>query len=217
MRFLDAWVAHEVELSVGARVVDVGFGAHGTTVLELAEAVRSVRADLEVIGIERRPALEAPGVTLVQGDFQTVRSLREVTLVRAMNVVRGYREDEVPAIHEALQAPLAEGGLALEGSCDVDGHVTVVHLLGRGPGTLLFHTDFARGFSPWLFRDWLPRTFRRRVTPGTAVHTLLSQWEAACGSGRTPVERFRHSLDVLPVLEANDWEREHGYVRWSVP
>lgn len=214
LRFLDQWVVHEVDLSPGCRVIDLGFGQTPDTVIELAQAVRVRRPSLEVVGLERFAVPAAPGVTLLQGDFETVRAMREATLVRAMNVLRGYREDEVPALHAALLAPLAPGGLALEGSTDTEGHVTVVHLLGRDQ--LLFHTDFTRGFSPWLFRDWLPRTWRRKATPGTAIHALLTQWEAAAGQGLAPRERFLHALDALPALQATAWEREHGFVRWSV-
>ena len=133
-----------------------------------------------------------------------------------MNVLRAYREDELPPIRAALLAPLAEGGLLLEGSTDTEGHVTAVHLVraGRSAPALLLHTDLARGFSPWLFRDVLPRDLRRSVKPGQPIHTALASWARAVdalGEGRTPRERL--ALPRLPFLEASDWEREHGYLR----
>lgn len=156
---------------------------------------------------------------LLAGDFATCATLGPTAVVRAMNVLRGYREEEVPAIHAALGAGLVEGGLLLEGSTDTEGHVSVVSLLRRRAGglvreALLFHTDFARGFSPWLFRDWLPRDLRRRAQPGTAIHSLLSRWEERT-HGRTPQERFANSVNG--DLEATAWELERGFCRAPAP
>lgn len=38
-------------------------------------------------------------------------------------------------------------------------------------------TDFSRGFSPWMFRDVLPRDLRRHATSGEPVFEWLSDWE----------------------------------------
>jgi hypothetical protein len=132
-----------------------------------------------------------------------------------MNVLRGYREEEVPALHEALGAALIDGGLLLEGSTDTEGHVTVVGLMRKRSGqlrreALLFHTDFSRGFSPWLFRDWLPRDLRRQVKPATAIHSLLTTWDSQV-KGDDPRARFVSS--VLGVVEASPWELERGFAR----
>ncbi len=218
---LDAWLCAEARALLDGRgaVLDVGYGLEPTTTLELARAVRAVTPGLRVVGLERAP-LEAAGdeLELHTGDFSTCATLAPLAVVRAMNVLRGYREAEVPALHAALGAGLVEGGLVLEGSCETDGAVTVVHLLRRrGAGlvreALLFHTDGTRGFSPWLFRDWLPRDLRRRAHPGTPVHALLEAW-AARAVGDEPRARFLAALDGVPDLEATDWERTHGYARW---
>lgn len=225
---LDAWVCHERAevLRPGGVVLDVGFGAEPVTTLELAAAARAVTPDLEVVGVERDAARvgEVEGVRLVRGDFASLAALGPACLVRVMNVLRGYREDEVPAIHAALGAATAEDGLVLEGSADTEGHVTTAWVLSKRGGALvrdalLFHTDFSRGFSPWLFRDWLPRDLRRRVKPGEPVHALLSAWAAAVealGPGREPRARFEESLGAMRAqgLEASAWERANGYARW---
>lgn len=225
---LDAWVCHEraAVLRPGGVVLDVGFGAEPVTTLELAAAVRAVEPGLEVVGVERDAARvrEAEGVRLVHGAFASLAALGPACLVRAMNVLRGYREEDVPAIHAALGAAAGDGGLVLEGSADTDGHVMTAWVLTKRGGALsrdalLLHTDFARGFSPWLFRDWLPRDVRRRVKPGEPVHALLSAWAAAVdalGPGREPRERFEASVDAVAGLEASAWERANGYARWRV-
>ena len=222
MAALDAWlIENEKQLLEGrGAIVDVGYGESPVTTLELARALRSSGRNLRVIGIERE-AQPRPGdeVELLSGDFNTCAQLGPTAVVRAMNVLRGYREEEVPAIHAALGAGLVEGGLVIEGSTDTDGHVTVVWLLRKLTGglareALLFHTDFERGFSPWLFRDWLPRDLRRRAQPGTAIHSLLSRWDAQA-TGATPQERFVRS--VPGVLSATDWEMGHGFARCPAP
>lgn len=223
---LDAWLVHEraSTLTASALVLDVGFGLEPVTTEELARAVRAVQPALRVVGVERDAArvVAGQGVEVVRGDFASLAGLGPAGVVRAMNVLRGYREDEVPAIHAALGAALADGGVLLEGSTDAEGHVTAAWLFSRRGGVvareaLLFHTDFSRGFSPWLFRDVLPRDLRRRVKPGEPVHRFLSAWAAAAdagGVGRSPAERFAASLPGVDGLEATDWERAHGYARW---
>ncbi len=218
MAALDAWLVENGRELLDGRgaIVDVGYGESPVTTLELARAVRSVTPSLRVVGVDRT-ASESTELELLQGDFATCAALGPTAVVRAMNVLRGYREEQVPAIHQALGAALLEGGLVLEGSSDTDGHVTVVSLLRRRAGALarealLFHTDFSRGFSPWLFRDWLPRDLRRRAQPGTAIHALLTRWDEGA-KGSTPRERFLSS--VPGVLEGTAWELEHGFARWT--
>ena len=226
---LDAWLTHEASelLRAGGLVIDVGYGASTVTVESLARAVRQVNPAIEVLGLERDerdggsalPRAEA--VQLMRGGFEALAGLPGAVVVRAMNVLRGYRAEEVPAIHRALGAGLREGGLLLEGSTDTEGHVTVAHLLRLRGGTLvpeglLFHTDFTRGFSPWLFRDWLPRDLRRSTGSGTPIRTLLDRWSQvveAEGVGREPRARFTSSVALVAGLEASEWELAHGYTR----
>ena len=160
-------------------------------------------------------------MTLLAGDFATCATLKPIAVVRAMNVLRGYREEEVDEIHVALGAGLVEGGLLLEGSTDTEGHVTVVWVMRRRASALvrealLFHTDFMRGFSPWLFRDWLPRDLRRRAQPGTAIHSLLAAWDS-----QVPKEasnpRARFVASVGGVVVATPWEMENGFARTVCP
>lgn len=227
---LDAWVCHERPgvLRPGGLALDVGFGLEPVTTVEWAATLRAVQPGFRVVGVERDAARvdAAPDIEVVQGDFASLASLGPACVVRAMNVARGYREDEVPAIHAALGAALEDGGLALEGSTDTEGHVTCAWLITKRGGelvkdALLFHTDFTRGFSPWLLRDVLPRDLRRNVRPGTAIHALLDAWAQAvdaAGPGRSPRERFEDSVPAVAVhgLEARPWELAHGYARWRV-
>ncbi len=228
-------------------IVDVGYGETPITTIELARAVQQVNAEVRVFGIEREtPTAESQvrhvdqlhqlhqhspsprggegrgeGVTLLAGDFATCASLAPAAVVRAMNVLRGYREEEVEEIHAALGAGLVEGGLLLEGSTDTEGHVTVVWVMRKRSGALvrealLFHTDFTRGFSPWLFRDWLPRDLRRRAQPGTAIHSLLAAWDSQV-PGDVSDARARFVASVRGGVVATAWEIDHGFARTVCP
>lgn len=219
---VEAWLAQREAALLDGRgaLVDVGYGEAPVTTAEWAAAARAVNPALRVIGLEpRAPGLGAAGgVELVEGDFSSVAALGPCAVVRAMNVLRGYREEEVPAIHAALGLGLVEGGLLVEGSTDTPGSVTVAWLLRRRGGALvkealLFHTDFSRGFSPWLFRDWLPRELRRRAGPGTAIHALLSAWSARADSSGQRDPRLRFQASLGGAVEASPWERDHGYAR----
>lgn len=212
---LDAWLVAERPslVTAGSTLIDFGFGESPVTTEEWAESAPGCR----VIGIDARPAV-SPHVELVVGDFDACSQFGPVSVVRAMNVVRAYREDEVETIRAQLAASVIDGGLVIDGSSDTEGHVLSAWLLRKRGSTLvkealLFHTDFSRGFSPWLFRDWLPRDLRRSVKPGTAIHEALTNWNSrAVGEG--PRERFSNSLGEN--VTASAWERDAGYCRLTL-
>ncbi|AKJ06333.1 hypothetical protein ATI61_105677 [Archangium gephyra] len=247
LRALDVYLVHqERELllrSEGpwarAAFVDVGFGEHPWTTLESAEAFRELHPGLPVLGVElessRVEAAQAHADALThfrQGGFELpLHSGESVRLIRAMNLLRGYRPEEVPGIHQKLGGALLEGGLLVEGSTDTPGAILVTHLLRRVPEglsreALLFHTDFSRGFAPVLFRDWMPRDFRRRVKPGEPIQTFFSDWTAAWQEAREaghtePPEAFRHSVFRLASrvqgIVTDAWLLDHGYLLWKPP
>jgi hypothetical protein len=218
-----------------AAFVDVGFGEHPATLVESAAALRAVAPGLPFVGLERDPAraaaalpLQDPRTRFLEGGFDALPSLGPARIVRAMNVLRTYREEEVPQAHALLGATLIEGGLLLEGSADPKGAILTAHLFRRRQGALhrealLFFTDFSHGFAPLLFRDWLPRDLRRRVRPGEPIHALFQAWTDAWSQIRAahpdPRDAFSASVQalarVLPEVDVR-W-LSHGYVRFQSP
>jgi hypothetical protein len=222
-----------------AAFVDLGFGEHPWTTLDSAQAFRALNPRLPVVGVE----LEAARVESAQAHADALTDFRQggfdlplrpgesVRLMRAMNLLRGYRPEEVPGIHHQLGQALLDGGLLIEGSTDTPGAVLVAHLLRRVPEglsreALLFHTDFSRGFAPVLFRDWMPRDFRRRVKPGEPIHAFFSDWtavwqEARAAGHEAPPEAFRHSVIGLASrvegVTIEPWLLDRGYLLWKPP
>jgi hypothetical protein len=203
----------------GATLVDLGFGETSVTTEEWAARVPRCR----VIGIEARAPSPsaAPNVTLVQGSFERCADFAPVALVRVMNVLRGYPEGEVDSHRAVVGRAVAEGGLVIEGSTDTGGQVLAAWLLRKRGGrlheeSLLLHTDFSRGFSPWLFRDWLPRDLRRGVKPGTAIHAALSRWEARADASGQRDARARFEASLGQDVAASGWEQAHGFARLSL-
>ncbi|WP_224240623.1 methylase [Hyalangium gracile] len=222
-----------------AAFLDVGFGEHPWTTLESAEAFRELNPSLPVIGVEADEGRAAAAAShedaltrFRHGGFDWAGSAGQpVRLVRAMNILRQYRPEDVEQAHAELGRALLPGGLVVEGSTDVRGGITVAYLLRRTPEgltreALLFHTDFHQGFAPLLFRDWLPRDLRRRVQPDEPIHAFFAAWTEAWTQARQhgawePKSAFRDSAlrlaESTGAVSAEPWLLEHGYLRWQPP
>jgi hypothetical protein len=223
----------------GAAFVDVGFGEHPWTTLESAALFRELNPTLPVIGVEadagRASAAARHEDALTHfrhGRFDWASAAGQpARLVRAMNILRQYRAEDVEAAHAELGQALLPGGLVVEGSTDVQGGITVAHLLRRTPEdltreALLFHTDFHQGFAPLLFRDWLPRDLRRRVQPEEPIHAFFTAWMEAWQQAREhgawePRVAFQESARWLATftrgVSTDTWLLERGYLRWLPP
>lgn len=222
-----------------AAFVDVGFGEHPWTTLETAEAFRELNPTLLVVGVEADAGRAAAAAShedaltrFHHGGFDWAATAGQpARLVRAMNILRQYRAEDVEAAHAELGRALLPGGLVVEGSTDVRGGITVAHLLrreaeGLAREALLFHTDFHQGFAPLLFRDWLPRDLRRRVLPEEPIHAFFAAWTAAWSEARAagawePKSAFREGAlrlaAALPGVSTDAWLLERGYLHWQPP
>jgi len=216
-------LSEQALLETPGRLVDVGFGVSAVTTAELAAAFPSH----QVVGLEQdasrvaAAAREAPHLGLRAGGLEVLDG--EALVVRVANVARGLSKEDAEALHGDVVPRLVEGGVCLEGSTDVDGHVSAFWVLRRRGAALVrealvLHTDGERGFSPWLFRDVLPRDLRRDVRPGTPIHALLSDWATAWEASRSasPRESFRASVIELAARRADVDSRfvAHGFCAW---
>lgn len=234
----------------GAWLVDVGFGQDPVTTVEWAESTRSFGT--RVIGVEQDPRLVAHAqqtkalvgsagadhIAFCTGDFQLEGLVPRdsVAVVRVANVLRAYAPAEVHRARAQLAGALRHAGILLDATTDRRGDVGAALVLRRdGPALvrerMVFSTTGARGASPRMFRDVLPRDLRRCAGPHTPIGQFLEGWHGAflsahasgdgsCSDTTTPkashrqaalgLERLRRSLTVDDDLR---WVAP-GIVEW---
>ena len=200
LRRTDRWLAGPAaRVLLGAEdplVVDLGFGTSPVTTLHLARALRRVRPDAEVVGLEIDPARAAHatevcdalppeqvrGVAFGVGGFELGGPVagRRPVLVRAANVLRQYDVVDVPAAWGAVGDRLAPGGLLLDVTCDELGRRAGWAVVGRsGPEQLVLSVRLADLARPSEVAERLPKALIHENVPGSAVHALLGALDAA--------------------------------------
>ena len=197
LRRVDRWIAQVARSALRAApdplVVDLGYGAAAWTPRDLRDRLRSVRPEVEVVGIEieaARVASAAPysdsTLSFRRGGFELPLDGRDPVIVRAFNVLRQYDEDDVAAAWSAMTARLAPGGLLVEGTCDELGrHAWWVALEpgATGPRSLTLSTRLAGLDRPSDLAERLPKALIHRNVAGEPVHDLLRRldrsWAAA--------------------------------------
>ena len=230
LRRVDRWLAgpcaRTLVTAADPLVVDLGYGASPVTTLELADRLRKVRPDVEVVGIEIDPGrvrdaqpYAAGLVSFRRGGFDLPLDGRRPVLVRAMNVLRQYPEAEVAGVWAGLCTRLAPYGLLVEGTCDELGRLaTWVTLDAAGPRTLTLAARLGSLQRPSDLAERLPKALIHRNVPGEPIHGLLRDldraWDvaapyAAFGPRQRWVEAVRHlKSHGLPVVG--------GSVRWRL-
>lgn len=206
-------------------VVDLGYGSSTITTVELACALRRLRAEVRVVGVENDRArvgsalLETvpAGVTFVYGGFD-VASLRPFA-IRAMNVLRQYEESAVPAAWAQLRTALSPGGIVVEGTCDELGRRgSWVTLDAAGPTTLTLSAHLATLERPSDIAPRLPKALIHRNVPGEPVHAFLTAaddaWTRAAPQATFgPRQRW---ADMCARLRAAGWPVLDGPRRWRL-
>ena len=189
-------------------VIDLGYGALPVTTLELAERLRSVRADVRVLGLEIHPdrvrAARSAAVAEVDfglGGFE-LAGLAPV-LVRAFNVLRQYPLDAVADAWAVMRSRLAPAGLIVDGTCDELGRRCAWVLLdANGPVSLTLACDPFAIERPSDLAERLPKVLIHHNVAGQPVHALLAAadraWASVAGHGVFgPRVRWRARLELL--------------------
>ena len=233
LRRVDRWIAAR-GLPAGALVVDLGFGAHPVTTVELYRRLCAVRPDVRVVGLEidasrvefaAATAAEPPALTFARGGFE-LGGLRPA-LVRAMNVLRQYEESEVDGAWAAMVGALAPGGAVVEGTCDEPGRLASwICLDAEGPRSLTLAARLSTLDGPAVFAERLPKRLIHHNVPGHPVHDLLralgAGWAAAAPYATFGVrQRWIHTIESIrtagwPVLDSPArWRLGEVTVAWS--
>ncbi|MBO9578678.1 MAG: class I SAM-dependent methyltransferase [Microbacteriaceae bacterium] len=236
LRRMDRWTAALPALrrSDDPLVVDLGYGASATTVLELRERLARVRPDVEVVGVEIDPervriandmAQGRAGVSFRLGGFEApTPGDRRPAIIRAANVLRQYDESEVSAAWATMLGRLQPGGALVEGTCSENGRIGswVTLRPERGPETLTIGlhlptigSDVAP--SPSIVAERLPKALIHRNVPGEPVHAFLQDldraWATAAPLGvYGPVQRWIATAESL----RSRWPVQGGRTRWRL-
>lgn len=204
-----------------APVVDLGFGASPITTLESLEFLRVLNPSLRLIGVEIHPERVRAALPFAQaglefrlGGFNLPLGAGETAgVVRAMNVLRQYPEQEYARSLELLGSYLTPAGILLEGTSDPPGNMMALNLYVRGSGFLLHDglaliANLRRPFSPRQFQAILPKNYIHHLEPGSPLDSFFGAWSACWQRAMQTQVRDRRRL----FAEAARWLREeHGY------
>ena len=209
-------------------VVDVGYGADPTTTIETWSRLRTHRPMLRVVGVEidrarveaARP-FERPGrleFRLGGFDLPLVAGERP-GLIRAMNVLRQYPEQEYDDAMARMARTLAPRGVLLEGTSSPTGRLLTVNVWSAAPDGVrhdgvVLSVNLRRPWEPRELQTVLPKNYIHRAAPGSDLDAFFGAWERAVALERrgrsTPRSVFAaaarrlaesgHRVDRRPAL-----------------
>lgn len=238
LRRFDRWIASLPALrrAEDALIVDLGYGASATTVVELAERLARVRPDVEVVGIEidpdrvaaanhaqsERSESQGPGprVSFQLGGFEVPTPAgRPPAIIRAANVLRQYDEAEVAGAWSQMLERLQPGGALVEGTCSENGRVGSWVTLSpeHGPQTLTLGLHLASLELPSIVAERLPKALIHRNVPGEPIHVFLAELDRAWASA-APLSVYGAVQRWIATAEAmrERWPITGGRSRWRL-
>ena len=242
LRRNDRWIAASEALRRASDplVVDLGYGASGVTAFELVTRLVRVRADVEVRGLEIDPARVAtadaqlaevragrtpfsPGlpVSFARGGFEVpLPDGRRAAVIRAMNVLRQYDEQDVPDAWSRMASRLAPDGLLVEGTCDEIGRVAswIDVDADASPRRFTISLRLADLEHPSIVAERLPKALIHRNVAGERIHALLldldREWDRAAALATFgATQRF---LAAAAALRDQGWPVQGGRNRWRL-
>jgi hypothetical protein len=201
--------------------VDLGYGETPRTTLESAARLRRLNPDQEFLGVEIDPARVAaaqyaagPGMAFRLGGFNLpLRGGERAALIRAMNVLRQYPENEYRPAIEILARHLCEEGLLLEGTSDPTGRGMAFNTYRRTRAELtyeglVFFARLRRPFGPRELQAVLPKNLIHHAEPGGPLDRFFGDWEACWRLAvRRAPQNPRHGF----LLAARDLAADFGY------
>lgn len=239
LRRVDRWIARHPVLrrTDDPLVVDLGFGASAVTPLELLARLTKQRADATVVGLEidadrvaraRAQAEGVAGVTFARGGFEVpLPGRRRPAVIRAMNVLRQYDEDDVADAWGRMCARLQPDGILVEGTCDEIGRIATWAEIGADaiPHSLTISLRLAELESPAIAAERLPKALIHRNVDGERVHAFVASLErewtrAAVVAPFGSVHRWRVAMIALadagwPLVRRERWRLGEVGVAWE--
>lgn len=206
------WVARVLQDADDPLVVDLGFGATAVTTVELAARLRTLRADVRVLGLELDPervaaariAADPPWLEFGRGGFELAGT--KPILLRAFNVLRQYEEPAAWDAWRTMTGRLAPGGLLIEGTCDEIGRRCCwVTLDETGPRTFTLACRTSAIDRPSDLAERLPKALIHRNVPGERVHELLTALDDRWARAATPFGPRVRWADTVAMLADAGW------------
>lgn len=238
LRRVDRWLVHTHARLLSAAppepvVVDLGYGAHPVTTLELHRRLAGVRPDVRVVGLEIDQARVAaasahadpPGLTFALGGFEVpLPDGRSPLLIRALNVLRQYDEEQVAPSWSRMVSRLAPDGALVEGTCDELGRLGAWVDVRRGedggpePRSLTLSWRLTGLEAPSVVAERLPKALIHHNVPGEPVHALVTDlddaWARAAGhAAYGPRQRF---LATVSDVRERGWPVLGTRARWRL-
>jgi hypothetical protein len=231
LRRVERWIAFaaaaELRNSMTPLVVDLGYGANAWTARDLRNALRLVRPDVQLVGIEIDPERVAAAqdssdesLAFIRGGFEIPTPVRPI-VIRAFNVLRQYSESEVHPAWRTMTARLADNGWLIEGTCDELGRHAWWVALRSGetePRTLTLSTRLAGFDRPSELAERLPKALIHRNVSGEKIYEVLGQLDAAWAAA-APYSAFsarQRWIATMESLRAQGIPVQHGPSRWKL-
>lgn len=214
-------------------VVDLGYGAHPVTTLELRQRLATVRADVQVVGLEidqervsaATPHATPPALTFALGGFEIpLPGGSPAHLVRAFNVLRQYDEEQVLPAWSRVVSRLAPGGALVEGTCNELGRLGSWVDVRRGddglplPRSLTLSWRLADVERPSVVAERLPKALIHRNVPGERVHDLMTELDDAWAraAGHAAYGQRQRFLATVADLRDRGWPVLGTRARWRL-
>ncbi len=205
-------------------VVDLGYGQHPTTTVEmtsrLAEhlpAVRVVGVEIDRVRVDAAQPHAHPGLRFTRGGFNLPLEPdeRPPAIIRAMNVLRQYDEAEAASAWELLRGQLGEDGLLVEGTCDELGRrCSWVSIDAQGPRTLTFAARVADLSRPSELAERLPKALIHRHIAGERIHDFFAAWDATWLEASRAVTARERWVAAAGGLVERGWRIGRNPARW---
>lgn len=216
LRRMDNWIVDQLAIRLRRAehplVIDLGYGDSPVTAVELLSRLRTVRSDVQVLGLELDPSrvataepATAPGLRFERGGFELAG--HRPLIVRAANVLRQYPESAVAGGWQAMQTQLADGGAIVEGTCDELGRrASWVLLDASGPLSLTLCCRPGTVERPSDVAERLAKALIHRNVAGEPIHDLLRAMDAAWAR-HAPLASFgaRQRWQATCASVALDW------------
>jgi hypothetical protein len=231
LRRVDRYISSLPQIQAeAALVVDLGFGATPTTTIEMLQRLALANPKVTVVGIEidrerveRGIPFQTKNLLFGLGGFEIPLPKpllpRELSVIRAMNVLRQYDESEVQAAWTLMQSRLEHDGVIVEGTSDELGRVASwVTLTKLKPVTFTIALKLNEVDMPSKVAERLPKVLIHHNVEGEPIHKLLQELDVAWlkNSGLSTFSPAQRWIATCRQMKAAGWPVSSNQKRWSL-